>query len=778
MLRKIFFLFLFTGSTSFLFGQVNCTCTIEGNVRTAESQELLPGASVYLKGLNKGVSTDQKGHFTLKNICPGTYILVCQMSSFERTEIRIDLSDAHTHEQNFALENHDEHLQEVIVSGKKSESGAQLQVKLSEEERKERAGLSLGELMKGMTGVQSLQTGSSISKPVIHGMHSARVVILNQGIRQEGQQWGSEHAPEIDPFVTKNIQIIKGPAGLRYGGDAIGGIVLLNPDPLPDTSGIKGEVESVFFTNGQQAVLSGSLTGGIPGAKGWGWRAQGTLKNGGDIQTANYYLANTGVREQNFSLQTGYKAKNWGSDVFYSYFHSVIGIYLGSHIGNVNDLENAIARARPNPIYTPEKFGRVISRPNQDVTHQLAKWKTYYSLDNGSTFRMTLANQHDRRLELDVLRAGKSVNTLLFLLGTWNGELIFDETNSSKDWKGQWGLNFQFQENITSGKRVTTPTLTSSLLPNYFQNNIGIFAIERKVTPTYELDFGIRADLKTIETYRPRVNYSNEIIESIRKFNGISGSVGLKYFWTEFLENHLVVARAFRAPGANELYSYGVHHGAAAFEIGDPNLQGETAYNFSLNTIYAPKNLQIEIGLFHNYIQNFIYLRPLVDNGKPIYMSTVRGAFPGFAFEEINAIFQGIDGQVTYQITPKWSFQQKTSIVYARDTKNNNQYMVNIPANRFEYLLRYAWMDNKQYISAGLTQVAQQTRVEAGSDYVAPPKGYSLLQFNWGVQWKNMDVGIRISNALNVAYRDYLNRFRYYADDQGRNVSIRANYHF
>ncbi len=104
--------------------------------------------------------------------------------------------------------------------------------------------------------------------------------------------------------------------------------------------------------------------------------------------------------------------------------------------------------------------------------------------------------------------------------------------------------------------------------------------------------------------------------------------------------------------------------------------------------------------------------------------------------------------------------------------------MVNIPANRFEYLLRYAWMDNKQYISAGLTQVAQQTRVEAGSDYVAPPKGYSLLQFNWGVQWKNMDVGIRISNALNVAYRDYLNRFRYYADDQGRNVSIRANYHF
>lgn len=778
MFRKIFFLFLFIGSTSSLFGQSNCTCTLEGNVRMADSQELIPGATVYLKGINKGVSTDQKGHFSLKNICPGTYTLICQMSSFERTEIQINIAEEHTHEQNFTLQNHDEHLQEVIVTGKKTESSAQLQGKLTEEERKERDGLSLGEMMKGMTGVQSLQTGSSLSKPVIHGMHSARVVILNQGVRQEGQQWGSEHAPEIDPFVSKNIQIIKGPAGLRYGGDAIGGIVLLNPDPLPDTAGIKGEVQSILFSNGQQAVLSGSLTGGIPGATGWGWRAQGTLKNGGNIHTANYYLANTGVQEENFSLQTGYKSKHWASDIFYSYFHSVIGIYLGSHIGNVNDLEDAIERTRPNPIFTPENFSRDINRPNQNVTHQLAKWKAHYSLANGSAIRTTLATQHDQRLELDVMRAGKSVNTLQFLLGTWNGELIYDETNSSKNWKGQWGMNFQMQENITSGKRVTNPILTSSLLPNYFQNNIGVFAIERKVTPTYELDFGIRADLKNIETHRPRQNYSNQILRGDRDYHGISGSVGFKYFWSEILENHLMIARAYRAPGANELFSYGVHHGAASFEIGDLNLKGETAYNFSFNTVFSPKNLQIEIGLFHNYIQDFIYLRPMVDRGKAVYFSTVRGAFPGFAFEEIDAIFQGIDGQLNYQISPTWSFQQKMSIVHAFDTRHGNQYLVNIPPNRFEYLVRYAWMENKQYISAGVTHVTQQTRVEPGSDYAEPPKGYALVQLNWGVQWKNMDLGIRVTNALNTAYRDYLNRFRYFADDQGRNISLRANYRF
>lgn len=778
MFRKIFFLFVFIGSTSSLFGQANCTCTLEGNVRIADSQTLLPGASVYLKGSNKGVSTDLKGHFSLKNICPGTYTLVCQMSSFERTEIVIHIDQEHTHEQNFTLQNHDEHLQEVIVTGKKTESSSQLQGKLTEEERKERDGLSLGEMMKGITGVQSLQTGSSLSKPVIHGMHSARVVILNQGVRQEGQQWGSEHAPEIDPFVSKNIQIIKGPAGLRYGGDAIGGIILLNPDPLPDTAGIKGEVQSILFSNGQQAVLSGSLSGGIPGSNGWGWRAQGTLKDGGNIQTAQYYLANTGVKEQNFSLHAGYKATKWGSDIFYSYFHSIIGIYLGSHIGNVNDLENAIKRPRPNPIFTPENFSREINRPNQDVTHQLTKWKAYYAFANGSTLRTTVANQHDQRLELDVLRAGKSINTLQFLLGTWNGEFLLDETNSSKIWKGQFGFNVQLQENITSGKRVTNPTLTSSLLPNYFQNNMGIFAIERKVTPTYELDFGIRADLRTIETHRPRQNYSKQIERGMRDYHGISGSVGFKYFWSKYLENHVMLARAYRAPGANELFSYGVHHGAASFEIGDPNLKGETAYNFSLNTQFSPQNLQIEIGLFHNYIQDFIYLRPLVDRGKAIYFSTVRGAFPGFAFEQLNAIFQGIDGQINYQISPKWSVQQKTSIVHAFDTKHNNHYLANIPANRFDYLVRFAWMENKQYISTGVTHVAQQTRVEPGSDYAEPPKGYALVQLNWGVQWRQVDLGIRISNALNTAYRDYLNRFRYFTDDQGRNISLRANVRF
>ena len=776
MHRNILFLLIILTASLPAWAQSSCGCTLEGNVTSKENKESIPGAYVYIKGTNKFAQSDSKGHFRISALCPGSYTLICQMSSFNSVEIPILIKDEENHHENFSLADHDEHLQEVIVSGRKTETSAQLRGSLNKEERAERDGLSLGEMMRGISGVQSLQTGSSISKPVIHGMHSSRVIILNQGVRQEGQQWGSEHAPEIDPFISKNIQVIKGPGGLRYGGDAIGGIIMMEPDALPDTAGISGEIQSIYFTNGRQGVISGVLQGGINNNNGWGWRIQGTLKDGGNIQTADYNLANTGIREQNFSASLGYKMNKWSNDVFFSHFHSVIGIYLGSHIGNVNDLEKSIARTKPFPLFTPQEFSRKIDRPNQDVTHSLGKLKSQYQLSNGRAIRTTLAVQNDERLELDVLRAGKNINTLQFLLRTFNGEILLDESNSTQQWKGQFGVNFQLQGNVTSGKIVTNPTLTTSLLPNYFQNTFGLFAIERLVKEKYELEVGLRLDEKTIDVHRPKSNYSNIINRKENRYLGISGSLGLKYHWTDKLENHLILARAFRAPSVNELFSYGVHHGAAAFEIGDPSLKGETAYNLSLNTIYAPKNLQIEVGLYNNYIQNFIYLRPMVDKGNAIYFTTVRGAFPAFAYEQINAVFQGIDAQINYQISPKLSVQQKSSIVHAFDASHNFHYLVNIPANRFEYTISYRWMQEKQYVSVGIVQVGEQTRVEPGSDYAVPPKGYQLVQANWGIRLKKIDVGVRISNAFNTAYRDYLNRFRYFTDDQGRNISLRVLY--
>ena len=756
--------------------QTACNCTLKGKVISKESGEVILGSYVYLKGQKTKAQTDEKGNFKIEKICPGTYLLVCEMSSFNKFETSITLKDHDDLTENLSLETHEEHLMEVMVTGKKTEITSQLKGELSSEERSQRNGLSLGEMLKGISGVQSLQTGSSISKPIIHGMHSSRVIILNQGVRQEGQQWGSEHAPEVDPFVSKNIQVIKGPAGLRYGGDAIGGLILMEPNSLPDTSGILGEAQTIFFTNGRQFVTSGMLEGGFKNVNGWGWRVQGTLKNGGNIKTANYNLANTGVEEQNFSMALGYKNQKFGTDLFISRFHSIIGIYSGSHIGNINDLKTAIASDKPFEIYTPTNFIREIERPNQDITHSLAKFKAYVNLTN-KTIRMNVAYQDNQRLEFDIMRLGKNINTLSFNLGTLSSEILIDEYNSSKLWKGQFGLTYLTQGNRTSGNRVNIPTLTSSLLPNYYLSNLGIFALERYVNQKMEIDMGLRLDTKDIEIHRPIQNYSTTIKRDLSNYIGLSGSMGLKYHWTQNFENHLILARAFRAPSPNELFSNGVHHGAGAYEIGDPLLKGETAYNISLNSLYRTEKLELEIGLYTNTIHHFIYLKPLMDKGVPSFITTVRGSFPAFTYEQIDASFKGMDGQVSYSISESWSLQQKTSIVRAYDELNNT-YMVNIPPDRFEYLIRYQFKKHKQYVSWGITQISMQKRVEINADFLPPPKGYILGQVHWGISINKFDFGVSVTNAFNQAYRDYLNRFRYFADDQGQNISFRATYRF
>ena len=756
--------------------QTACNCTLKGKVISKESGEVILGSYVYLKGQKTKAQTDEKGNFKIEKICPGTYLLVCEMSSFNKVETSITLKDHDDLTENLSLETHDEHLMEVMVTGKKTENTSQLKGELSAEERSQRNGLSLGEMLKGISGVQSLQTGSSISKPIIHGMHSSRVIILNQGVRQEGQQWGSEHAPEVDPFVSKNIQVIKGPAGLRYGGDAIGGLILMEPNSLPDTSGILGEAQTIFFTNGRQFVTSGLLEGGFKHVNGWGWRVQGTLKNGGNIKTAHYNLANTGVEEQNFSTALGYKNQKFGTDLFISRFQSIIGIYSGSHIGNINDLKTAIASDRPFEIYTPTNFIREVERPNQDITHSLAKFKAYVNLTN-KTIRMNVAYQDNQRLEFDVMRLGKNINTLSFNLETLSSEILIDEYNSSKLWKGQFGLTYLTQGNRTSGNRVNLPTLTSSLLPNYYQTNLGIFALERYVNQKMEIDMGLRLDTKDIEIHRPVQNYSTNIKRDLSNYIGLSGSMGLKYHWTQNFENHLILARAFRAPSPNELFSNGVHHGAGAYEIGDPLLKGETAYNISLNSLYRTEKLELEIGLYTNTIHHFIYLKPLMEKGEPTFITTVRGSFPAFTYEQIDASFKGMDGQASYSISESWSLQQKTSIVRAYDELNNT-YMINIPPDRFEYLIRYQFKKHKQYVSWGLTQISMQKRVEVNADFLPPPKGYILGQVHWGISINKFDFGVSVTNAFNQAYRDYLNRFRYFADDQGQNINFRATYRF
>ena len=788
MKKNIFLYIIFNfsiGGVAFTQTHLDCDCFIQGTVLDDVSKQPIVGAVVLVKELNKGATTDSKGFYKISNICQGKYTIVGRIVGYQEKNYIISLE--HGAEQNIKLAESELHLANIDIKAQKIDNLTQTKNTLENAALDQTRGQSLGEALKQISGVTTLQTGSSIAKPVIHGMHSNRVLILNNGVRQEGQQWGSEHAPEIDPFVAKKITVLKGAAGVRYGSDAIAGVIMLEPEALPDSNKFGGEMNTVYFSNGNQIVTSGILEKGFKSQKNYsiGLRLQGTFKRGGDISTPNYRLANTGISELNYSLSSNYKRKNFVSELFFSQFNAKIGVFAGSHIGNLTDLTEALKRSTPLAIYTPQNFTYSIDRPYQDVRHNLLKIKGLQQMRAGK-LSLTLGSQYDYRREVDILRGDKNL-VQLFKLNTYTGELIFEHKPFLKRFTGSVGLSGIYQENLTTGT-LMQPRSSTVLIPNFLNLTTGIFLIERLVQKQWEIEGGLRYDFRNLKVYRiPRgeQNISQNEVNN-QNFTGTLGaSIRPNTHWN-FLAN---ITSAWRPATVNELYSDGVHHGAASFERGDERLVSEVALNTSFTANYVSKNIQTEVHFYNNLINNYIFLSP---TGRPTL--TIRGAFPEFFYTQTNARFRGIDLSGNFQIQKNIAVNSKLSFLQADDLINK-QALILIPANRWENTLRYDW--KKSVISITNLYVAKQNRVPSkiifkeiptseiifsqyGGDFAPPPPAYTLWSAAVSQQFfvhKNpLNISLTVNNLLNTSYRDYLNRFRYFSDEIGRNFVFRAKY--
>jgi iron complex outermembrane receptor protein len=770
--------------------QVNAQCkfTLRGQVCSIDQQEGLPSAYIFLEELGKSTLTDHHGHFQYHDLCKGKYNLRINFLGYESQNLQIELDTSVF--LKIRLEEN-QVLLEAITIQSESLAGTQTgQVvsQLSEIEIDRAKGKNLGEVLKTITGVNSLQTGNSISKPVIHGLHSNRVLILNNGIRQEGQQWGSEHAPEIDPFVAQNIAVVKGAAGVRYGADAIGGVIILSPKALPLEKGIAGELNLIGASNGRQGTLSGILEGNLKkntAKNGLAWRVQGTLKRSGTIRTPNYYLSNTGLREVNFSTALGYQKYHWGFDVFFSRFATQLGIFTGAHIGNLTDLRRVLASGEP---FVKSDFSYQIDRPFQDINHNLLKINTFLKFDNIGKITTTYAFQVNNRKEYDAHRplndSLRRLNRpeLNFQLTTHTLDVVFEHKPLSKSLTGSIGISGIRQANVYQGR---------PLIPNFRSYSAGIFWIERLTKPNYELEIGLRYDYKWLKTFERLNDGSVGMIE--RYFNNFSGTMGATYRLSKGLEWRANFATAWRPPNINELFSNGVHHGSASYELGDELLVAETAYNLNTTLNYAGRKFAFEIVLYYNYIRDFIYLKPQFPE-----VLTIRGAFPSFSYTQTDATFSGIDAKMVLNLSEKITWTKKGSLLWAYNQKAKD-FLVLMPANRIENELRYAIGDLKKLknisFSGSYLHVFEQNRVPFASDYAPPPARYGLVNLDWSMEIgvgtksskktlidvksnKKMVIGLQINNLLDTVYRDYLNRFRYFSDEMGRNVSLRMKMNF
>lgn len=775
--------------------QKDCIAQISGVLHNTNHEPLF-GATIYIEELKRGTATDENGRYKFENICLGKYTLHCQSLGFKEKVFQIEIIRQQT-EKDFELEDDAVHLEEIAISNQKisNENLTQSIQSISDEALDRNKGKNLGDALKDITGVNTLQTGPSIAKPVIHGLHSNRILILNNGIRQEGQQWGSEHAPEIDPFVANKLTVIKGANAIRYGADAIGGVILVEAPDLKKEKYFGGEINSIGISNGLGGVFSSTLDFGW--GKGWGGRVQGTFKRLGDSEASEYVLSNTGLREVNFSAAFGLQKKRFGTEIFFSRFDTELAILSAAHIGNLEDLERAINSPKPLEAYLKD-FTYQISNPRQKITHNLLKIKAHYYLKNQQKLTLQYGGQFNNRREFD-FRLGDDSKPQLFLkLSTHTLDGIY-EFQQKKNWEGNVGFNLSLQDNYNVPETNIRP-----LIPQYQSYGTGFYWIEKYQSTKFLLDFGIRYDFRFLDVLR--YDRQRNLLNPQHQFHNFSGSVGFAYFFNPHVQIKSNFASAWRPPNAAELYSEGLHHGTATIEEGKDNLQSEKAFKwintFNYSTIHENENtgLSIEASAYYNLIQNYIFLEP-----KDVRL-TIRGAFPVFQYNQTNASFIGFDVALKWFFVENIAYNAKISLLKAKDISRNAP-LIWIPANRLEQAITYQIKQFKKiekiYIALTFQYVAEQNYApevftiaqvlasqtdesikipENTYDFKAAPAGYALWNVDFGaaLPLKNnkLAFNLTLSNLFNVAFRDYLNRFRYFADDTGRNLTLRLKYEF
>ena len=778
------------------FTQNTCRNIFSGKVLDDANQPVI-GATVLLLPGKVGQVTDAQGNFRFENLCSGKYKVKVQYLGYTDAEVELTLSGNVNRVLQIAEEAAE--LNEVVVTGHHDADQTEHAnnfVQLNEKQLAESAGKSLGEALKDVSGVNSIQSGPGIFKPVIHGVHSQRILILNYGIRQEGQQWGAEHAPEIDPFIASNIVVIKDASAIKYGTDALGGVIVVNPPELPTASALGGTIQTVLQSNGKASTISGMLEGGIKNHTGWGWRVQGTGRRTGDFNTPHYSLTNTGIKELNFSASTGYHKKNMGFDIFFSHFQTEIGILKGTSIGNLNDLVTAMERDVPQ--YTTG-FSYTISEPRQEVSHNLLKLNGHLLTERGE-WKFQYGFQNNNRKEFDI-RIGdlSKIPAIDLKLNTHTLETEWETKHTDRKTISV-GVNGMYQDNSNIYGTQRVP-----FIPNFNSIAAGIFGITKLYRNAWTIDLGLRYDFRhySVTGY----DFKNTLYKSAYSFNNASATAGATVKLNKNQTLNLNLSSAWRPPHVAELFSLGTHQSAAAIEYGlllndktnevmdikDVNFKTEKALKFVATYQRDWKKFTIEVSPYANYIFNYIYLRPTG------VTKNVRGAYPYLRYTQTDALFLGVDLTGNWQIDKHFKVTPKVSLLRASD-ETNNDYLVFIPSNKYEVAFRYdrpmlSGLRNF-YVESKTKYIAKQNRAprvvtvrqiieddangidtfendKSNFDFMVAPDGYWLWNLAAGFSLKakktQYDFRLASENTLNQNYREYTNRFRYYADDMGRN---------
>ena len=768
-MKKLLSLFLLVMGFS-LYGQETLNLIVED-----KAGQPLPSAVVHFVG--KHFVSDAKGRVNIPNLAKGKYPIKVNYLGFLDYEAIVAIPAVNPYK--VVMQEEVNQLAGTTLIGHVAKP-VTASVAIDKPKLQQKSGEELAKVLTTVAGVSMIQTGATIAKPVIHGLHSNRILILNNEVRQEGQQWGADHAPEIDPAVADKITVIKGADAVRYGSDALGGVVVIAPNQLPYGDGLHGQLSPSFASNGRKSATTLKLESGLPGLLHWAWRVQGTLKRSGDIHTADYMLNNTAAAEANFSAAIGMRQEAGSAELFYSRYENESGVFYGSHIGNLDDLLARFEIGRPLTTYP---FSYSIEAPKQKVIHHLLKAKAYYFLPFGGKLTAQYAFQKDIRQEFSVRRLDRTRIPALNMWLTTHLAEVFWENIDTQHWKTLVGGSFSLQDNYNQPGTGVVP-----VIPNFASVGYGAFAIEKYHKDKWNAEAGLRYDYKYLsadgyDMYSQR--YGGE-----HDFHNITYSLGGAWQATPHTALSSNIGVAWRAPQVNELYSSGLHHGAGTYNLGEASLSPETGVKWitSLSYTHPERGIYLTADAYVQLIKNYIYDYPTGET-----RTLFSGVYPIFQYTQADALFRGVDIDASLRLAQWGAFAQRLSyglrgsVVFANELKTD-RYFPFIPAPRLSQSLEWKAQPKGLFqtleASIGHTFVAKQTRFEPSQELVATtPDAYHLFEAAVGgtiaiADQQTLSVRLSCENLFNQLYKEYTNRFRYYAHDLGRNVYLRLNYNF
>lgn len=747
---------------------------LSGTVTDSATGSPVAFAIVEAPAVARRTMTGPDGHFDLAGLPPDRLRVVVRLVGYAPAEHLVDLRTA-DQDIRVTLASRTIELQAIAVEADTAAArlrAPEAAVTLDAPRLAATRGQTLGETIRQLPGVTTIQFGPGVAKPVIRGLHSQRVLVLNGGVRQEGQQWGTEHAPEIDSFDADRITVTRGVGSVLHASDALGGVVQVERPPLPNGAPLRGDASvNVFANNGQGAVSarleSGRLTAPVIGP--FALRGRVTGRIAGDARAPDYAVTNTGFRELDVSVAAGV-ARPWGSaELLYSRFATELGVYRGAHAGNFEDLIRSLTQPPPD-----EPFSYAIGRPNQRVSHDLVRARAELHLAGEARMELQYGFQHNHRREYDNHGPLRFRDVPAFDLTLYTHTLDARLRHAPAGaLTGTVGVSGMWQDNHTDGKAF--------LIPAYRLLTGAAYAQEELALGRLTLSAGARLEGRRQATDE----YADAGIVSVaetRTWGGVAGSVGASWMLGRGWSLAGRLGTGWRAPNVNERFAQGVHHGTAIYELGDTALTTERTATAEFTVRHAGPRLQLEVSGFANRIDGFIYLRP----ADPVV--TIRGVFPGYRYAQTDALLRGLEASAAWQAAPGLTLQAVGNLVRGTDQSiaAGNDALYDMPQDRLQLSARYearrgggaAW-----HVEAGGQLVRRQDRVPPVTVYTLPTDGYALAHAEVGITgaalWgTRVDAVLAVRNLFDTSYRDYLSRYRLWVDDQGRDVVLRLRLPF